>query len=103
MRRIVLFGAVLLLAVGGRAQGNDDSYTFEYETLPSGVVQISHNLKPSLKERGDRAQGTVMGMVSDSPGEQTPRAFVFLRKNDNLFDCERDKMKNHLYLCRQIR
>lgn len=64
MKKLVLFGAVLLLAVGGRAQGNDDSYTFEYETLPSGDVQISHNLKPSLTERGDRAQGTVFNLNS---------------------------------------
>ena len=47
-------------------QGNDDSYTFEYETLPSGDVRISHNLKPSLTERGDRAQGTIFNVVYKS-------------------------------------
>lgn len=52
MKKLVLFGVVLSLAFGTRAQGNDDSYTFEYETLPSGDVRISHNLKPSLTERG---------------------------------------------------
>lgn len=66
MKKLVLFGVVLSLAFGTRAQGNDDSYTFEYETLPSGDVRISHNLKPSLTERGDRAQGTVFNVVYKS-------------------------------------
>ncbi len=76
MKKLVLFGAVLLLAVGGRAQGNDDSYTFEYETLPSGDVQISHNLKPSLTERGDRAQGTVFNIVYKSSFNASQRRAI---------------------------
>lgn len=76
MKKLVLFGVVLSLAFGTRAQGNDDSYTFEYETLPSGEVRISHNLKPSLTKRGNRAQGTIFNIVYNSDFNATQRRAI---------------------------